>query len=212
MHTLYFFLLLSSSFFFLSSFFLLLLSLEANSCFLIEVNSKSWGFGYLQAEEADVLRCLISPSVTLVTHSIVLRPHLTFLLGFLTYGIWTLFIFRAEKLVNISLEVDSKDDNKNNLQSTTSMTSRTGSNTHAVHLLTSPQIRDAVVSHQRLILLRGSGCVWAGILPCVPACGVGLSSVVCIQAALTFRYFLPSWCWTLRMATFHDISNPKMSS
>jgi len=82
---------------------------------------------------------------------IVLHQRLAGLPGIC--GAWNLnsFIFCTENLVNILLEADGKDNNKNNLQSTTFTTSWTGSNTHAVHLPTSPQTRHTATSNHAAI-------------------------------------------------------------
>lgn len=89
-------------------------------------------------------------SVTLIAHLIVLCQRLAVPTGIFDTWNLNLFIFRTENLVNILLAADSKDNNRNNLQSTT-FTSWTGSNTHAVHLLTSPQTRHVAISNHAAI-------------------------------------------------------------
>lgn len=146
-------------------------------------------------------------SVTLVAHLIVLCQHLAVPM---TCRIRTSLSFAKEKLANILLEADSKDNNTN-LQSTTFTTGWAGSNTHAVHLLPGPQSRHVAVSNHTAIdfCWRQQLCMTGNPeMPLPP--GLCLSAFVCSLAVPTFRSFLSSSCWPLEPAAICNTSIPKI--
>lgn len=152
-------------------------------------------------------------SVSFIAHLTVVHQRLAILTGISDMWILDSCSSCTENLVSTFLGADSKDDNRNNLQSTTFTTSWAEVTPMlCICHLASDQARSPCPSHSnRFLLEAAAGCRQELSSLCVSLPpSVGLSSSAYLWAVLTFRSFLSSWHWPLRMTGLRNASIPKM--